>query len=410
MAPSPMKKGQMENVASRLSLAQAASGLTTGIYTPFFGAWLAWRGLPSAAIGLLISLGLFLRVPVAPFTGIIADARNDRRGMMMFLVAVMAAGYAGAIFVSPGWRLFAFAVPAAIATGAASPLLESVSMRLSERFRFDYGHVRRWASGLFIAGNVAAGIAVSRWGLVVVVPGIAAAAALFLIAVWLLPKAVSPPPTGGFPVRLRATLGEAWELLRRPVFLVFLCSASLAQGSHSFYYAFGGLHWHSLGFSGVEIGVLWTLGVFVEIGLMSISLRLFRTLGPTGLLLLGGLGCAIRWTILAFDPPLSLVIVAQILHGTTFALPHLGAMYFILKAVPPRLAATAQSLYAVCALGLMQGLGTLASGPLYPIYGGRTYLLMSAMGVGTMIFAFVLARIWRGGFITAIGEPMHDTI
>jgi PPP family 3-phenylpropionic acid transporter len=405
-----MAKGHLENVTGPLSLAQAATGLTSGVYTPFFGAWLAWRGLPAADIGLLISLGLFLRVPVAPFTGIIADARNDRRGMMLILIAIVLAGYVGAFFAHAPWLIFCLAIPAAIGTGAATPLLESVSVRLSERFGFDYGHVRRWASGLFIVGNIAGGLAVSQWSLAVVVPGIAAAALLNLIATYLLPVAVSPPPVGGLRVRLRTTLREAGELIRRPVFLIFLCATSLAQGSHAFYYAFGGLHWHSLGYSGTEIGTLWTLGVFVEIALMSISLKLFRGLGPTGLLLLGGLGCALRWTILAFDPSLPLVIIAQLLHGATFALPHLGAMYFILKAVPPRLAATAQSLYAVCALGLMQGLGTLASGPLYPIYGGHTYLLMSAMGLGAALFAVMLARRWRGGYITSIGEPMHDTI
>jgi PPP family 3-phenylpropionic acid transporter len=143
---------------------------------------------------------------------------------------------------------------------------------------------------------------------------------------------------------------------------------------------------------------------------MSVSLWLFRILGPTRLLFFGGLGCILRWTILAFDPPLPLVVVAQLLHGATFALPHLGAMYFILKTVPPRLAATAQSLYAVCALGAMMGLATIISGPLYALYGGRTYLLMSVMGLGAALFALVLSRLWQRGFITPIGESMHDTI
>jgi PPP family 3-phenylpropionic acid transporter len=400
----------MDNVAYRLSLAQAASGLITGIYTPFFGAWLAYRGLPAADIGLLIAAGLFLRVPIAPFTAIVADARNDRRNMMLGLIAVVAAGYIGAFFAGTPWMIFAFAVPAAIATGSATPMLESVSVRLSERFGFDYGHVRRWASSLFVVGNIAGGLAVSKWGLAVVVPAIAGAAALNFIAVYLLPAAVSPPPLGGFRTRLRVTLGEAGELIRKPVFLVFLCAASLAQGSHAFYYAFGGLHWRALGYSGTQIGVLWTLGVFVEIALMSVSLWLFRILGPTRLLFFGGLGCILRWTILAFDPPLPLVVVAQLLHGATFALPHLGAMYFILKTVPPRLAATAQSLYAVCALGAMMGLATIISGPLYALYGGRTYLLMSVMGLGAALFALVLSRLWQRGFITPIGESMHDTI
>ncbi|HEY0300391.1 MAG TPA: MFS transporter, partial [Rhizomicrobium sp.] len=126
--------------------------------------------------------------------------------------------------------------------------------------------------------------------------------------------------------------------------------------------------------------------------------------GATRLLMLGGLGCLVRWTILAFDPPLGLVIFAQFLHGATFAFAHLGAMYFILKAVPQRLAATAQSLYAVFSGGIVMGAATFVSGPLYALYGGRTYLLMAAMGAVAILLAWWLSHAWHGGRITQGAE------
>lgn len=123
------------------------------------------------------------------------------------------------------------------------------------------------------------------------------------------------------------------------------------------------------------------------------------------LLALGGISCVARWTLLAFDPPLPVVIVAQLLHGGTFALTHLGAMYFVLQAVPPRLAATAQSLYAVGNAGIVMGIATWASGPLYASYGGKAYLLMSAMGLISVVFTLLLARAWGGARIL---EDRHD--
>jgi PPP family 3-phenylpropionic acid transporter len=180
------------------------------------------------------------------------------------------------------------------------------------------------------------------------------------------------------------------------VFLLFLAAASFDQGSHAFYYAYGALHWRALGYSGWLIGLIWPVGVLAEIAFLSISLRLFRRIGAAWLLVLGGLSCVIRWTILAFDPSLPFVIFAQLLHGGTFALAHLGAMYFVLQAVPPRLAATAQSLYAVSNAGIFMGLATYASGPLYAAYGGHAYLLMSAMGVCAASFALGLNQAWRG--------------
>ena len=103
-------------------------------------------------------------------------------------------------------------------------------------------------------------------------------------------------------------------------------------------------------------------------------------------------------------------VAAQFLHGATFALAHLGAMYFILKAVPPRLTATAQSLYSVFSAGMAMGLATLACGPLYAAFGGRTYLLMSAMGAGAVLFALLLDKRWHGGRITQHADSEEDVI
>jgi PPP family 3-phenylpropionic acid transporter len=395
----------------RLSLAQAASGAIGGASVPFFGAWLAWKGLSPEQIGALLSAGMLLRILVLPVTGLMADARNDRRGMMLFLALVMTLGFAALTRVSLPLLLFIAAVPANVATGAITPLLESVSVRIANRNGFDYGHVRVWASILFVAGNVISGIAVSIFGLIVVAPWLFVAGALNVAAAFALPRAPVDRPPGHLKARLRTTLAEAHELVRSPVFLIFLATASLDQGSHAFYYGYGGLHWRALGYSGWLIGIIVPLGVLAEILFMSFSLRIFRALGAVRLLALGASCCFVRWTILALDPPLPFVVFAQVLHGGTFALAHLGAMYFILRAVPPRLAATAQSLYAVCASGLAMGLATLASGPLYAAFGGRAYLLMAAMGLASLAFSLWLARAWQGGRITrTASEEELDTI
>jgi MFS transporter, PPP family, 3-phenylpropionic acid transporter len=398
-------------VALRLALAQGASGLIGGAATPFFGAWLAWKGLSPPQIGTLIAAGLLLRVAVLPFTGVFADARNDRRGMMIALYLVVTAGYLAFNATSSPFWLFMAAVPASVALGAVNPLLESVSVRLADRFGFDYGHVRLWASTAFVLGNVVAGVCVSTFGLVVIAPWLAVAVILNVIAVYLLPAPAASRERGNLGVRLRATFAEARELVRSRTFLLFLAAASLDQGSHALYYTLGGLHWRSIGYSGALIGVIWPMGVLAEIALMSVSLKLFRRVGAVWLLASGAFCCVVRWTIIAFDPPLPFVVFAQLLHGGTFALAHLGAMYFILRAVPPRLAATAQSLYSVCSAGLVMGLATYASGPLYAAYGGRAYLLMSAMGLTALIFAGLLARSWSGARITrGASEEALDTI
>jgi len=394
----------VERIAFRLSLAQAAAGMIGGIYTPFFGAWLGFRGLMPEQIGLLLASGMLLRVVFAPVSGLIADARNDRRGAMLVLYGAMLLGYGALNWAQAPLLIFLAAVLANVAAGGVTPLLESVSVRLSEVYKFDYGHVRLCCSLTFVLGNIASGFAIARFGMIVFAPWLTVVMLSNLAAVYLLPAPPVGRPRGDFGLRLRATLAEARELLRSRVFILFLGAASLDQASHAVYYGLGGLHWRALGYSGGLIGILWPLGVLAEIALMAVSLHVFRIIGATRLLMLGAGACVIRWTVMAFDPPLAVVVAAQFLHGATFAMAHLGAMYFVLKSVPPRLAATAQSLYAVCSSGIAMGLATLASGPLYAAYGGRAYLLMAAMGAVSLALAALLARQWHGGRLTASGE------
>jgi len=407
----PPEHKPLSAVAVRLAGAFAAWGLSGGIYTPFFGAWLAWKGESPAQIGALLSAGMLLRVLIPPVTGMIADARNDRRGMMIWLTALQFLGYLALNWAVAPLDIFVVAVTANVAGAAAGPLIDAISIRLAEQLGFDYGHVKRWNSITFAVANFASGLAVSQWGLIVLAPWLAVTLALAFIAVCWLPRPPAPHARGQLGIRLRATFAEARELIQAPAFLIFLFAASFDQGSHAFYYGYGGLHWRELGYSGALIGAIWPLGVIAEAMLFSVSLPIFRAVGATRLLLLGGLGCVVRWTILAFDPPLWAVIVAQLLHGATYALAHMGAMYFILRAVQPRLSATAQSLYAVFSNGIIMGLATYASGRLYTDFGGRTYLLMSAMGVVSALFSLWLARAWHGGRITAHGhEDSGDAI
>jgi len=58
---------------------------------------------------------------------------------------------------------------------------------------------------------------------------------------------------------------DLWILSKNPVFILFLFAGGLGQASHAFYYGLGTLHWQSLGYSGLTIGLLWSIGVVAEI-------------------------------------------------------------------------------------------------------------------------------------------------
>src|SRR2546421_4577620 len=114
---------------------------------------------------------------------------------------------------------------------------------------------------------------------------------------------------------------------RRRGFIPVAVAASLVQASHAVYYGFSTLAWTASGLSGLAVGSLWALGVVAEIVLFAVSGRL--RLRPASLLGIGAAGAAVRWSLMASDPPLALVPLLQCLHGLSFGATFLGAVQFV---------------------------------------------------------------------------------
>ena len=391
-------------IMTRLSAVQAAYGILGGAYLPFFAASLASRGLSASAIGFLLALATFLRILISPLAGLVADARDDRRLVMLVFTLAAFIAFVVLVFVQDTDDIFLAAVFGVVLWSSTSPILESVTLKAAERSGLSYGAVRVWLSIAFVGSNVVCGLLVSQLGFLVVAPWLAFSCGFQLWGIYALPASERDNPAGSFVPHFRATFAEARELLGKPVFLVFLTVCSLIQGSHVVYYTYAGLIWREQGMNAAVIGLIWPLGVIAEILLFVFSARVVRRIDPVMLIGIGAAACAMRWTMMAFDPGSFLLLIAQLLHGLTFAVPHLGAMYFILRATPPRLSATAQSLYSV-AIGLISSVALLPAGHLYGEWGAQIYLLMSIMAVLASLLNLLLRKGWSGGRLTEKPAP-----
>jgi PPP family 3-phenylpropionic acid transporter len=158
------------------------------------------------------------------------------------------------------------------------------------------------------------------------------------------------------------------------------------------------------------IGLLWATGVVAEIILFYISGPLMARLGAVKLLIIATGASVIRWTITAFSPHIALLFVVQALHALTFGAAHLGAVQFVAQAAPPRVAATAQSLYAAMASGVMMGLMTISIGPLYESIGAHTYFAMAGVGALALAGALLLAVRWNGQALVPEDEPGSEQV
>ena len=378
----------------RLGLFYGAIYIGSGVSSPYLPVWFAHHGLSGSRIGLILSLPMLARAFTAPLLAVWADSFRLRRTAIILLSLAVTALYA--LMAAPlgfaGWAVVWFAASSMFST--LSPLTDVIVLARARTDGFNFGWPRGIGSAAFIVGNVGVGAILTRGSAdIVLVWMFVAVAATALAARYLLPA--DPVHEHGHGAEFSDRMGGLAELLRDPAFMTAVVSCGLIQSAHAFYYSFSTLTWKHQGIPEGLTGILWGTGVLVEIGFMWFMEPWRRRVGPRNLLLLGGLAAVVRWTALAFSPPLRALFPLQTLHALSYAATFLASLQLVERLSTPRNASSAQALNSALSGGVLSGLATMASGPLFDRYGASGYLLMSAMCVAGVLGALRLYGLRR---------------
>jgi PPP family 3-phenylpropionic acid transporter len=373
----------------RLSLYYAALYSVIGIQLPYWPLYLSSKGLDASEIGQILAATYLTKIISNPLLGHVADRHGGRRRWLISL-AVLSLVSTGLFFFSHDFLHVLMVTLLSSATFTAMlPLSDNLTLQNTIRHRLDYGRIRLWGSLSFIVIASAAGLALVDAPRSAILWSCLAGLILTLTAAVQLPE-----PRIRFDKSTQQPVGA---LLSNRIFLLFLSTCSLNQVSHMMYYGFATLHWHNVGLSGTMIGFLWGEGVVAEVLLFVFGAKLIARFGPGMLMASGGIAGIIRWTVLATTIAPFPLAAAQLLHAFTFAASHLGAMHFIIRAVPTNLSARAQGIYSAVTTGLVPGVAMLVSGWLYQTLGGHAFLVMSLFSAASWLIAHRLLRDWAGG-------------
>lgn len=377
--------------AIQLGLFYCTIFIGTGVSLPYMPVWFKANGLSGAQIGLILAAPMLARIFITTALAVWADGFRLRRTPIL-LLGLGAGLFYGLIGVTQGfalWLIFWLMASAFLST--VIPLADVLVMRRARTEGFNYGHARGLGSVAFVAANIGMGalLVAAPTDLIVIWTALAAFGA-GLAARLLLPA--DPVHEGGE----RSGRSDRWrgisDLLRNRPFMLAVIAAGVIQATHAFYYAFSSILWSAQGLSKTTIGLLWATGVAAEIAFMWFLEPWRRRVGPELLVIFGGLAAVVRWTAFAFSPPFWMLFPLQALHALSFAAVFMGSLQLIDRTAPPRSASAAQTLSSAFSGGLVIGLATLASGPLYDAVGARGYLVMTALALVGLGFAWRLAR------------------
>jgi PPP family 3-phenylpropionic acid transporter len=377
---------------ARLGLFYVISYLGTGVSLPYIATYFRSRGLTGAEIGVVLAVPLLARPFLGPGLAVWADGFTLRRTPLGLLALGAAAGYLALALSSGFWGMLVCWLVGMTCLTTLTPLIDVITLRRSRLEGFNYGVPRGAGSASFIVANLAMGAILAIAAPSVIIAWIATAAVGVAIVSWLV-----VPPDRVHETTAKPDRAMRWKglggLLRDKTFVLAVITVGLIQGTHAFYYGFSALLWRQEGVSAPMIGVLWGVGVAVEVGFMWFAEPWRRKVGPEKLLILGGAATVLRWTAYAFTPPLWLLFPLQALHALTFAASFMASLRLIERLAPAESASAAQAINSALSAGFMLGVGTLASGPLFDAFGTRGYLAMALMGGLGLIGAVKLARL-----------------
>ena len=352
-----------------------------GTYAPL---WYQSLGYSTFAIGALTSLQSATRL-FAPYAwGWSADHTGRRETLLRLAVGGALVASFG-FFVAGGYAWIAVVCGVLfVCTAGVVPISEAtLAHHVSSEGRIDiarYGRVRLWGSLGFIGAVTASGFVLEAAGVERFPLLCVGLLALLLVATFRLPAshdaAHAPEPAKG-----------ALAVLREPVVAWFFAGTFLTVLAHTSLYAFYSLYLSSLGYAKGAIGLLWSVGVVVEVAWFALQGRWIHRLPVHGWLALAGLASALRFAaIAAFGGSAAVLIAAQLLHALTFAAQHSACITIITRHFPGRLRGRGQALYTVLGYGASGVLGGVAGGALSERFGfASVFWAASAISVAAAL-------------------------
>jgi len=144
---------------------------------------------------------------------------------------------------------------------------------------------------------------------------------------------------------------------------------------------FYSIHLADAGYSKFLIGVMWTLGVVVEICVMMYSPKILSRFAIHQVLLFAFASAVLRFLVIAWCTRWPMVMAAaQCMHGITFGACHVAAISVVHRCFGERYQAQGQAFYGSICYGAGGIIGAATSGWLW-----------SSMGAG---WAFSISSVW----------------
>lgn len=358
---------------------------TLGILLPYWGLYLLALGFAPARIGELLAIMQLTKLVAPNVWGWLGDRTGERIRIVRWACLATMLSFVG-VYAAGGSYLWLALVTVLFSFfwNAMLPQFEVVTLNHLGEYVHRYSRVRLWGSIGFIGAAVGMGPVVGNWGVATVPAVLLGLFALLWLNSLLVPGSASVLDTSSALPMI--------QVLRQPAVMAFFVACFLNQAAHAPYYGFFSLYLETFGYSREFIGLMWGLGVAVEVGMFAVMHRLLPHFGPRRLLLAALAIAVLRWLLIGhFAADLPVLLLAQTLHAFTFGVFHAASIHLIQQFFPGSLQGRGQALYSSLSFAAGNAAGSLAAGYLWQGWGPAVMFDLAAA-----LAALGWLAAWRG--------------
>jgi len=344
--------------------------------------------MTAAQIGVLLSLTQVMRIFGPNLWGWVAD-RHQQRAIVLRITAVAAvASFCGVFFGQNFTQFLIVMVAVNLFTSAQGPLSEALMLSEMRGDLTHYGKLRLWGSVGFILTVTLAGPFLDWYG-IHLMPWIA----LAMLALVLLSSLRMQESVHG---ELHKDAPSVLTLLKQREVIAFFTSTFLMIAAHASLYVFYSLYLAQIGYNNTVIGLMWSLGVVVEIVFFFYQAPIFKRFGVQKLMIASLLIAVVRFLMIGLGAhSLLVLLVAQVLHAATFGVHHSASVVTLQRWFSGPLQARGQALFTSISYGLGGTLGGLILGGFWDSFGSQTVYLVAAIFALGGAAAAALSYRWQ---------------
>ncbi len=382
---------RLDSPELRASIYQFTVYLPGGVASVFLGIWLSEHGIPADQIGIINALPTLALLLLNMIVGRVADKADDWRSALIVLSIASALAPLPLYFVSEFWGILLVWALCATSNGLVAPVIDAATVRMTRRNGTDFGVIRAWATVGYVFGAGGLGLFLNTLGSGAFVTLYVAMVVARAFLAFLLPRFRAPAQQ----VTLADAVPAAPSRLRdalQPWFVLPLLAFALVNSSNSIIGGFAALLWHENGIPGYFLGPLLGFAAVGEAILMFAWRRFGGRVTARNMILVGAIAGLIRFTIMAFNPPVEVLFFTQLLHAFSFGMGYFGVVHFIANWTNEANAAEAQGFANMLNMGMAM-VALIAFGVLVEFFGSYAFLFSTItciLAIGCVLLSLKL--------------------